>query len=409
MAEDNEERKLEPFVRHGTEENQVEVSANEILNAIAEGRDIDIEWAVIEGDLDIEKIRDGLDEEDGRSVVRCNVKIWYGAIKGKTGFRQARFSGDAYFFTSFSGDADFDGATFSGNAYFTEVMFSGDADFVGATFSGDANFVGATFSGNADFDGAAFSGNAYFTEVTFSGDATFSVATFSGSAYFFRARFSGDANFMQAHMEWPANFAGVCFKENKVLVGLWNNVFRPIFRFVLKPVLWAISQLRGTTTDLPEKLVTDFRGFNTTTMMDASSNPYLKRYIDDEQWIASWKERGRAHKLLFFLWELTSHCGRSIGLWVMWSVFVAVILFGGILYGIYEDHLVYRQDIELWANHPLAASIYFSIVTFTTLGFGDVTAKTLLGAIVVGAEVVVGYIMLGVLISIFANKLARRA
>ena len=48
-------------------------------------------------------------------------------------------------------------------------------------------------------------------------------------------------------------------------------------------------------------------------------------------------------------------------------------------------------------------------MTFTTLGFGDVTPKTLLAEIIVGAEVFIGYIMLGGLISIFANKLARRA
>ncbi len=49
------------------------------------------------------------------------------------------------------------------------------------------------------------------------------------------------------------------------------------------------------------------------------------------------------------------------------------------------------------------------IVTFTTLGFGDVTPKTTKAALWVMAEVVVGYIMLGGLISILANKLARRS
>ena len=53
-------------------------------------------------------------------------------------------------------------------------------------------------------------------------------------------------------------------------------------------------------------------------------------------------------------------------------------------------------------------ALYFSVVTFTTLGFGDVTQTCDLGKLIVGAEVVLGYVMLGGLISLFANKLVRR-
>jgi len=53
--------------------------------------------------------------------------------------------------------------------------------------------------------------------------------------------------------------------------------------------------------------------------------------------------------------------------------------------------------------------VYYSVVTFTTLGFGDITPKTLGSAYWVMAEVVNGYLALGGLISILANKLARRS
>ncbi len=46
---------------------------------------------------------------------------------------------------------------------------------------------------------------------------------------------------------------------------------------------------------------------------------------------------------------------------------------------------------------------------FTTLGFGDVKPQTEVAAIIVMAEVITRYIMLGGLISILANKLARRS
>ena len=52
---------------------------------------------------------------------------------------------------------------------------------------------------------------------------------------------------------------------------------------------------------------------------------------------------------------------------------------------------------------------YFSFVTFTTLGFGDVLPKNLAGELWLTLEVVLGYVMLGGLISIFATKVSRRA
>ncbi len=53
--------------------------------------------------------------------------------------------------------------------------------------------------------------------------------------------------------------------------------------------------------------------------------------------------------------------------------------------------------------------LYYSIVTFTTLGYGDIIPLTNRARAVVGTEISLGYVMLGGLISIFANKLARRS
>jgi hypothetical protein len=51
---------------------------------------------------------------------------------------------------------------------------------------------------------------------------------------------------------------------------------------------------------------------------------------------------------------------------------------------------------------------YYSVVTFTTLGFGDIIPKTTTAAFCVTIEVILGYVMLGGLITIFASKLSRR-
>ena len=57
------------------------------------------------------------------------------------------------------------------------------------------------------------------------------------------------------------------------------------------------------------------------------------------------------------------------------------------------------RDVTWFSN------LYFSVVTFSTLGFGDITPLNWVGEALVMAEVFAGYVMLGVLISIFALKL----
>ena len=52
---------------------------------------------------------------------------------------------------------------------------------------------------------------------------------------------------------------------------------------------------------------------------------------------------------------------------------------------------------------------HYSIVTYTALGFGDVTPCTKLGQIIVVVEVIFGYLTPGLLVSILANKVARRS
>jgi voltage-gated potassium channel Kch len=54
-------------------------------------------------------------------------------------------------------------------------------------------------------------------------------------------------------------------------------------------------------------------------------------------------------------------------------------------------------------------ALYVSTVIFTTLGFSDMTRATQVGKLLIAAEVIIGYVMLGALLAILANKLARLA
>ena len=88
---------------------------------------------------------------------------------------------------------------------------------------------------------------------------------------------------------------------------------------------------------------------------------------------------------------------------------VALVSFGlaifyGIIYGVFPQILDYHDSARTWFT-----PYYFSIVTYTTLGFGDVRPATLAGEIIVSSEVILGYTTLRLLLSVLAQNVARRS
>ena len=66
-------------------------------------------------------------------------------------------------------------------------------------------------------------------------------------------------------------------------------------------------------------------------------------------------------------------------------------------------------DVD-YGSYPTPISpLYYSVVTMTTLGYGDVLPSSMAAQLVAMVEVVLGYVMLGGLLSIFSNKMASRA
>jgi uncharacterized protein YjbI with pentapeptide repeats len=125
----------------------------------------------------------------------------------------------------------------------------------------------------------------------------------------------------------------------------------------------------------------------------------FERFAKDQNYLEEIKSSGFRGKILYNLWNIIADCGRTPYRWLLWS---SIIIFGfGALYSTYP--------LIKGGNHTPFTPYYFSIVTFTTLGFGDVTPTNLAGEILVAFEVVIGYVMMGGLISIMATIIARRA
>jgi len=125
----------------------------------------------------------------------------------------------------------------------------------------------------------------------------------------------------------------------------------------------------------------------------------MRRFIIDQNFLYEFKHRNRVTAFLYNIWWITSDCGRSIARWCFWTFLLA--FFFGLMY-MYAD--VNFGQYKTWLS-----PFYYSVVTLTSLGYGDVIPASLTAQLIAMLEVLLGYVMLGGLLSIFANKMSRRA
>ncbi len=158
--------------------------------------------------------------------------------------------------------------------------------------------------------------------------------------------------------------------------------------------------------DLRSSRVQRLRGFRHASFIEADVRDVhfggayaLRRHIMDEDFLYELRQRGPLFRALYWLWWLSSDCGRSASRWAAWTAVITVA------YG-----FLFQMVGVDYGEHPTWLSpFYFSLVTLTTLGYGDVVPASLSAQVVAMSEVVLGYLMLGGLISIFSTKMARRA
>lgn len=328
------------------------------------------------------------------SCVRCT-------FKNVINFRTAVFQQEVDFRRSvFEADLDFDESTFQRECGFREATFRSRADFHSAIFHKSASFWRAKFHSAADFHQVEFLDNAVFHETHFQSGVNFSRvlfqqtldctgAHFSDATAFNRATFLGNTRFTSAQFATEASYRDVNYISNTMPQLLFNRL--------------------SGRSQRPTEFYLDSQH------VDEVANPFFKRYVADQQFIRAFHQ---ANPVLAHLWRWSSDYGRSLTLWAFWSLFFA-FLFALAYMPIPTWMPTWMQDwtprfhqtTGVYSGEPLTFwnCFYFSIVTFTTLGFGDVVADNAPARLLVTLEVIFGYLMLGGLISIFANKLASRS
>jgi len=170
----------------------------------------------------------------GIDTVQCALVFWGTMFQGETDFEGAMFRRWI----------SFKGATFQGRASFRKTMFQGETDFTGTRFQDKGAFefssshsspsmsILPSFTMKADFGGgdfweAKFQGKVFFMNAEFQGRASFEYATFQ-EARFGGAKFREVASFSDTKFQGRVSFEHVTFQEGG---DFWGAIFQELADF----------------------------------------------------------------------------------------------------------------------------------------------------------------------------------
>lgn len=351
---------------------------------------------------------------------------------GRTDFSDVQFKEVEFRGTKFIGETEFYNGKFLGKSDFTDSIFNKNAGFPEAKFRGDVNFTDAIFQANVDFSNAKFSEKAEFKKTKFSRISDFSDAKFSkyvefgyaqfkdetnynntqfskkvsfnnsqfnGEVYFFKTEFFGEADFNDAQFHGKTTFGGIILhnQDKFVMKGAYFYDVEGLTKFIEENK--KRFKYSNETEFLPDNFLLYF-GERT-----SSTYPIISQKIKYDIYLLDFKKR---HPKLHSIWWLFADCGRSFLRWALWSLILAEVFTIIFSFFYYFNPLSFKSEV-ISSSWPGVSLMYYSIVTFTTLGFGDIVPTIPALQIIIIIEVIMGYVMLGGLISIFANVLARRS
>lgn len=323
----------------------------------------------------------------------------------KAKFREVFFTGATFRWVDFSETnfevADFTGANFQ-EAYFTKARF-GEVYFVEANF-GEADFTRAKFQ-KATFTGAQFRKMVNFSEADIKIELNFEKAILNRALFdktnLTKIRFY--SAFIETAIISRAIFGNKCFIEEKEAISMEEKLKESFS-------CWKMFLLRKDKEKIKKfRLVAEkFREAE-----DVYRNVKLSLQNEGDYETAGefyYKEMLMRRKRAFYegrflYWILSNIYSKLCGygekpLRVILSAFITILFFGT-LYWL----------MDAITGEGFSGSVfdyyYFSVVTFTTLGFGDIHPATFPGKLAAMAEALIGAFMMALFVLVFGRKMLR--
>lgn len=327
-----------------------------------------------------------------------DVKFWETEFQGSAGFALTKFHGDAEFYqVEFQREVRFALARFE-CVSFREARFRGEARFNGTSFRKKASFVRTRFEGGADFKGVVFGGDAEFDKAQLWPTSRISVALAKGRLSFAGANLENvSLTPLKLHRSASIDFAGALLRNTQM----------------------KREDIKDNIADEREKHFSKAREIY---LLLKNNFHSIGRYNDESWAFRKEKEMERKsyfHRRSFLKWLSSMFLNILYGygekpLRVIRSVLIEIVVFAFLfmILGIRTaEKAVLRHNILGLKNLPwrdLLDCLYFSTVTFTTLGYGDFRPLEGWSRLIAGVEAFTGAFMMALFVYTFARRIGGR-
>ncbi|MBK9309091.1 MAG: pentapeptide repeat-containing protein [Nitrospira sp.] len=222
------------------------VAGEAVIDAIAQGRRVDLVGVVIRGDLvfdrlPVEPAAGSNEVEDRKRAVRAALSIRESDVRGVL---RHRFSENVL---RFEGPVDFQGSRFREGVDLSRSVFQQKVDLSGAIFEKEAHFVRGRFMGETVCRETKFGPSTRFHQSTFQGPLDCTGALFDGMAEFLEVTFEQPATFERSRFGQGTGFSGSHFKSR---IDFGEAIFsrETFFGFTIfeNEVLFAGAQFLGS-------------------------------------------------------------------------------------------------------------------------------------------------------------------
>ena len=348
----------------GFQQENSNVTAADVLEAIAAGEDIHLVRCRISGTLDLNVLLSenppcGVDnlqlsKKDDTDVLILSQSLF---------FNSCTFENDVFFAGPWEQPESLK-IVFEKDALFNSSVFAGQTRFSNVEFKGLAGFDGCTFCRVCSFRKTVFRERAMFRTATFEGYGLFNEAVFTGDTRFANSSFGKGVNYTQAQFQNHCDFSAVYSRSKAV------------------PVYEGASFTRKRFGDEES-----FWRFIKQTCQEAGYYQQAGECFYSERCAHFWQKfRGLNYEKL--------SVGKKFLRWVMGIRFLPELILGRFLFGYGERPvrvlaagaiiillcaIFYQSDLACLTYRvdpqqklEFFDGLYFSTITFTTLGLGDI-------------------------------------